>query len=129
LQFVHVADLAKMAAELGLRGPAGETFHLAGPDAISWAGAQTLLARLSGRRSPGEERGASIERYRYPFDISKAQAHGVAATMGMRAGLTELVAVSPPKPVVRERWAPASPDAQRLRPGLRWSFPADGRHG
>lgn len=118
LQMVHVTDLAEMIAELGLRGPADETFHLAGPDAISWAGVQNLMACVSGRRSFREEQGAAIERYRYPFDMAKARAYGVVGAVSMRAGLIELAAVSSPTPVPRDRWVPASPDARHLYRGL-----------
>jgi nucleoside-diphosphate-sugar epimerase len=131
LQFIHVTDLAEMAAELGLRGPAGETFHLAGPDAISWAGAQKLMARLSGRRGLQEEQGAAIERYRCPFDMAKARAYGVAAAVGMRAGLIELAAVAPPTPTPtpRDRWVPAVPGAQHLYQSLRRPLRVGGRSG
>jgi len=129
MQFVHVTDLAEMAAELGLRGPAGETFNLASPDAISLTAAQKLMACFTGRQSFREGQGAAIERYRYPFDMAKARAQGVIGAVSIRAGLIELATVSPMTPATRDRWVPIAPDAQHLYRGLRRPLLAGGRRG
>ena len=125
-QFVHVADLTEMMARLGIRGPADSTFHLAGPDAISWAGVRTLMANLFSQRNFAEERGTAIERYRYPFDMAKARAHGIGGALGMRAGLVELATVSAPKPRPRDPWVPLAPDSRLLRREFQRSLPVGG---
>jgi nucleoside-diphosphate-sugar epimerase len=98
LQYLHVDDLASMAATLIWSAADRDTVHLAGPDALSWAAVQTLVRRVMkrhgmGRSATGEDPvdrpPMPLARFEFPYDLTHAFELGAMPRIGLREGLTE----------------------------------------
>ena len=88
LQFLHVGDLAELAAELVCRSDSPELVQLAGPDAMRWPAVQALVRSAFDLESGTE--GSGLARFSYPYDLGRARGIGLVPRTSIREGLLAL---------------------------------------